>query len=74
MPRRSYLRGIPFMGYVKGEAPGQSSLFFGLPSKSPAVSGPAMLFGYGSPPITGATAQTPQHEKFAPRNSRLDEL
>lgn len=27
MPRRRFLRGIVFMGYVKGEAPGQSSLF-----------------------------------------------
>src|SRR5215207_598133 len=27
MPRRSYLRGIVFMGYVRGEAAGQSSLF-----------------------------------------------
>jgi transposase len=27
MPRRVFLRGIVFMGYVKGEAPGQSSLF-----------------------------------------------
>jgi len=27
MPRRRFLRGIVFMGYVKGESPGQSSLF-----------------------------------------------
>lgn len=27
MPRRNFLRGIVFMGYVKGESPGQSSLF-----------------------------------------------
>jgi transposase len=27
MPRRRFLRGIVFMGYVKGEAQGQSSLF-----------------------------------------------
>lgn len=27
MPRRRFPRGIVFMGYVKGEAPGQSSLF-----------------------------------------------
>ena len=27
MPRREILRGIVFMGYVKGEPPGQSSLF-----------------------------------------------
>lgn len=27
MPRRSYLRGIVFMGYVKGDPAGQSSLF-----------------------------------------------
>jgi hypothetical protein len=54
--------------------PGQSSLFFGLASKSPPVSGSASLFGYGYPPITNATAQTPQHENFAPRKLHLDVL
>lgn len=48
---------------------GQSSLFFGLTSKNPPVSSIAMLFGYGSPPITEATAHTPRHERFVPPSS-----
>jgi hypothetical protein len=54
--------------------PGQSSMFFGLPSKSLPVSSTATLFGYGSPPISEGTAQTPQHERFAPRNLSADTL
>jgi hypothetical protein len=54
---------------------GKSSMFFGLPSRSPPASGNVILFGYGSPPITEATAQTPRHERLAPPgNVRLDTL
>jgi hypothetical protein len=46
--------------------PGESSMFFGLPSKSPPETSIATLFGYGSPPIAEGTAQTPKHERFVP--------
>jgi hypothetical protein len=53
---------------------GQSSLFFGLTSKNPPVSSNAMLFGYGYPPVTEATAHTPRHERFVPRSLAPDTL
>jgi hypothetical protein len=55
--------------------PGQSTLFFGLPSKNPPVTSSAILFGYGRPPVTDATATAPKHERLAPPgNLRLDTL
>jgi hypothetical protein len=40
---------------------GQSSLLFGLPSNNPPGSSNAMLFGYGTPPVTQALAHTPRY-------------
>lgn len=52
--------------FKDGLCPGASSLIFALPSKHPPESSGAILFGYGSPPVTTAKTTAPRHSLEPP--------